>query len=110
MKKVTITKIHFGPYIKWAVVAYFLYGALAGLSEAIMGYLWTGENISGYFFWYALVTPLVTLAVGLIAGGVFIFLYNNFNLEVGSYVIEVDESTFDDHDPPPPGELFESAG
>ena len=98
----TVTNISFGPYLKWAVIAYLLFGILTGYCEAIFAYLQTGTNLTGYLFWYGLGIPAIHLVVGLFGGSIFVLLYNSFNRSLGSYRIEVDVHEPNDSQPPPP--------
>jgi hypothetical protein len=106
MKLVTVTKIHFGPYIRWALIVNFIVGVLTGLSQGVLGYVTTGQNLTGHLFWYGVDLPLLYFTVGLVGGSAFVFLYNSFNRSVGSYVIEVNEMAIEDQGPPPPPEDF----
>jgi len=106
MKRVTVTRISMGPYLKWAFISYMIFGILTGLVEAIYGYLASGGELASYLFWYGLGIPLLYLTVGPLSGAVFIFLYNSFNRSIGSYTFEVEETTFNDDAPPSPPEEF----
>jgi len=106
MKIVTVTKIHFGPYIKWALVVNVIVGVLTGLSQGVVGYISTGQNLTGYLFWYGVGLPLLYFTIGLVGGSLFVFLYNSFNRSVGSYVIEVNELVINEQGPPPPPDDF----
>jgi hypothetical protein len=106
MKLVTVTKIHFGPYIKWTVIVYFIFGVLTGLAQAILGYLSSGENLTSYLSWYGVGLPLLYLTVGLVGGSLFAFIYNSFSRSLGGYVIEVNDLAINEQGPPPPPDDF----
>jgi len=102
MKRLTVTKISLGPYIKWALISYCIFGVVAGFCQAVAAYLTYGADATRRLFWSFVSLPLVYLAAGAVGSIIFIFLYNVFNRSLGSYVIEVNEATINDQSPPPP--------
>jgi uncharacterized membrane protein YeaQ/YmgE (transglycosylase-associated protein family) len=106
MKRLTVTKISLGPYVKWAVISYFIVGLFTGISQGIIGYAYLGGDLTSYLFWYVLGLPLVYLVVGVVGGTILKFLYNTFNHSFGSYSFDVEEAVFNDHAPPPPPDEF----
>lgn len=105
MKTVTVRNIHFRPYIKWAVIAYFLFGVLTGYFEAIFAYLQTGSDLTKYLLWYGLGIPAIHLAVGFFGGSIFVLLYNSFSRSVGGYQIDIEIEDANDLPPPPPNDF-----
>jgi hypothetical protein len=101
MRIVTVNKIRLLPFIKWHLISSFIFGLFAGLAYAILGYLETRQNLSGYLFWYVIGVPVMYLFVGLFSGIVFISLYNSFSGS-GGYQIEVEMEERNSEQPPPP--------
>jgi hypothetical protein len=106
MKRLTVTKIKLGPYIKWALISYFVVGVMTGTAQAFVSYLTFGADALNRLFWTYATLPFVYLATGVVGSTVFIFLYNVFNRSLGSYVIEVNKTTLIDQAPPPPPTIY----
>jgi hypothetical protein len=107
MKTVTIKRIPFGPYIKWSVIGYTIYGIISGSFEVIFTYLATRADLGRIVLWYGVRGAAIYIAVGLCGGSLFIFIYNNFISSVGGYRFEIDLGEEKIQVPPPPPNNFD---
>ena len=106
MKRLTVTKISLGPYIKWVVISYFILGVLTATGQAIVSLVTLGADSIRFLFWTYVTLPFVYLGAGVVGSTIIIFLYNIFNRSIGSYTFEVEEEAFNDQAPPPPPDEF----
>ena len=100
MKKVIIKRIGVGALVKWHAAYSLIAGVIVGLVYAIASYLYTGQNLSGYLFWYGLGMPLLYLVTGVGVSVMISFLFNTLSDSSGGLTVEVDVEA--ESDPPPP--------